>query len=224
MVQAVNGLKDYLLIWVPDGTGGEKRIRVPQIKTTPDIGGTPNQIDATTKESQIYTESIAGLMSLGALSIGIVPQPRKDGVATDAISIMNMLEPNESYRFEIGMPQLGWKFAGYGMFSLAINSNTNDDLKEGALNIIAQSLSKPIPLTAFEISYDTNGNAGVAPVDPMPYEAGDLATILPGTGITDGTDPFKEWNTKRDGTGTAYQAGQVTTMTASLRLFAQLGT
>jgi len=224
MVKAVNGLRDYVVVHVPNETTGiDEKVWIPQVKTIPDIGGTPNQIDATNKESRRYKEYIAGLMDNASIAIIAIPAPRRDGYETDLISIMNKLEENTSYTFEVGMPQLGWKFVGVGQFSLMMPSNTNDDLRETQINIIPSSMSKPIELTVFEVTYDLNGNAGVPPVDPMPYEAGDKATILDGAGITDGTLPFQAWNTVKLGTGTPYTPGQQATITGNLKLYAQVG-
>lgn len=223
MVKAVNGLKGYLAIWVPDGdTGNTIKRMIPQIRTIPDIGGTPAQILATTKESRVRNEYISGLMDQSTLTFVAVPAPRQaDG--SDVISIMNELKDGVQYQFEVGIPQMGYIWRGTGEASIILSGTTNDDLQELQINIIVGSLTPPVPVDIYEVSYDVNGNAGIPPVDPFPYQAGDNATILDGDGIRSGSDVFKSWNTEPDGSGSEYEPGDTMMVVGNITLYAQVG-
>ena len=77
----------------------------------------------------------------------------------------------------------------------------------------------------YTVTYHGNGNtAGAVPVDSSSlYEEGATVTVLTNTGSLVKTGyAFDGWNTKADGSGTAYAAGTTFTMgTANLTLYAQ---
>jgi len=71
----------------------------------------------------------------------------------------------------------------------------------------------------YYVTYDGNGATGNT-LDNTAYEANDTATVKASTFVRD-SYIFTGWNTKADGTGTAYAAGATVTMNGDVRLYAQ---
>jgi len=74
------------------------------------------------------------------------------------------------------------------------------------------------------MAYNGNGNTGgTAPSDgSTPYTSGDTVSVVGNTGsLTKTSAVFNGWNTKANGTGTAYSTGDSFTITAPVMLFAQ---
>ena len=73
------------------------------------------------------------------------------------------------------------------------------------------------------VTYNGNGNtSGSVPEDSNEYEDGDEVTVLGNTGsLAKDHYSFGGWNTKADGTGTGYVAGNTFTISASTTLYAQ---
>ena len=70
------------------------------------------------------------------------------------------------------------------------------------------------------ITYDLNGEAGDAPVDANnPHIAGDEVTVP--AGVDSANYTFTGWNTRADGSGTAYQPGDTLTLSEDTTLYAQ---
>ena len=74
------------------------------------------------------------------------------------------------------------------------------------------------PEETFTLLFNSNGGKGSMPA--IEGEKGDKVTIPTSTFTLDGYD-FVGWNTKSNGTGTAYTAGQSITLNANLTLYAQ---
>ena len=75
------------------------------------------------------------------------------------------------------------------------------------------------------VSYDANrATAGSVPAEATEYSQGDIVTVLDNTGsLSKSGRHFSGWNTKFDGSGVAYAAGQTFVMGASnVVLYAQL--
>lgn len=70
------------------------------------------------------------------------------------------------------------------------------------------------------VSYDANGGKGSV-LDNSEYASGDTVTIQPGTALSREGYMFHNWNTKADGTGTSYQAGDSFQITDDITLYAQ---
>jgi len=77
--------------------------------------------------------------------------------------------------------------------------------------------------TKYVVTYNGNGNgSGSVPVDSASYENGQTVTVLGNTGtLVKAGYSFSGWNTKADGSGTAYTEGLTFTMgTANVTLYA----
>ena len=82
-----------------------------------------------------------------------------------------------------------------------------------------------VPPSTYSVTYNGNGNtAGTAPSDSRSYKSGADVTVLAAdsTFVSDGKI-LSGWNTKADGLGTSYQAGDVFTITKNTTLYAQWG-
>lgn len=79
-------------------------------------------------------------------------------------------------------------------------------------------IDKPV-----QVTYNGNDNTGgTVPTDSTPYASGALVTVLGNTGSLVKTGyTFDGWNTKADGTGTAYAAGAQFTITADTTFYAK---
>lgn len=77
--------------------------------------------------------------------------------------------------------------------------------------------------TTYSVFYDGNGaTSGTAPTDANAYSSGDEVTVLGNTGSLEKSSfAFVGWNTKNDGTGTDYSAGDKFNITANTSLYAK---
>ena len=77
------------------------------------------------------------------------------------------------------------------------------------------------PDATYRVNYYGNGStSGFSPVDNNEYKAGDEAAVLgPGTLLKTGYE-FLNWNTKSDGTGESYSAGETITINGAVFLYA----
>jgi hypothetical protein len=74
----------------------------------------------------------------------------------------------------------------------------------------------------YSISYNANGaTAGAAPADTKKYAAGDSATALGKGSLACDFHGFSGWNTKADGSGTGYGAGDAVKVESDMTLYAQ---
>ena len=72
----------------------------------------------------------------------------------------------------------------------------------------------------FTLDYDANGGEGTMTDSASPYVNNSQATVLDNE-FTRSNYRFTGWNTKADGTGDSYKAGDVIKMTANMTLYAQ---
>ena len=82
----------------------------------------------------------------------------------------------------------------------------------------------PTPVSTYTVTYDGNGaTSGNVPTDDTEYDAdNNTVTVLGNTGnLAKEHYSFNGWNTKADGTGTGYVAGNTFTISANTTLFAQ---
>jgi uncharacterized repeat protein (TIGR02543 family) len=77
--------------------------------------------------------------------------------------------------------------------------------------------------TTYSVLYDGNGaTSGTAPTDANAYSSGDEVTVLGNTGgLAKTSFTFVGWNTKDDGTGSDYSAGDKFNITANTTLYAK---
>ena len=90
------------------------------------------------------------------------------------------------------------------------------------ITLMAVWEANPVVPTNYTVSYDGNGHTGgTVPVDLNLYTLDDPVIVLPkGDLYKDGFN-FKGWNTKADGSGTQYNAGDTFKITENTILYAQ---
>ena len=74
--------------------------------------------------------------------------------------------------------------------------------------------------TTFSVTYDGNGATSGSTSDDTEYESGDQVTVL-ASGFAREFYQFAEWNTKADGSGDAYDAGDTFSISKDTTLYAQ---
>ena len=87
---------------------------------------------------------------------------------------------------------------------------------------ITTNTTTPVAIT-YSVTYNGNENtSGTAPVDgSSPYNASSSVTILGNTGtLVQSGSAFDGWNTQSDGSGTAYQPGDIFIIIANTILYA----
>lgn len=88
---------------------------------------------------------------------------------------------------------------------------------QGNLNLYAQWT----PIETYTVSYMANGGAGEYDDTGIIYDTEYALKNPEEIGITRKNYEFTEWNTKADGTGEAYQSGDVVTVNGNRIFFAQ---
>lgn len=81
-----------------------------------------------------------------------------------------------------------------------------------------------VKASTYTVTYDSNGaDSGTVPTDNNTYDADNsTVTVLGNTGnLAKAHYTFADWNTKANGTGTAYAAGSTFTISANTTLYAQ---
>ena len=100
------------------------------------------------------------------------------------------------------------------------------DLTYADENIILYAIwgeKTPEPIEEYRVIYDGNTNdLGTAPVDTNnPYAKDSEVTVLSKGNLAKTNYTFKGWNTKSDGSGISYKAGDTFKITANTTLYAQ---
>ena len=113
----------------------------------------------------------------------------------------------------------GWNTQANGA-GVAYASGVTFVMGLASVTLYAQWSAKP----TFTVTYVGNGNtSGAVPSDPNNYLTGALVTVFNNTGsLARGGFTFVGWNTKADGSGTAYAGGVTFAMgSAGVALYAQ---
>ncbi|HVO21025.1 MAG TPA: InlB B-repeat-containing protein [Anaeromyxobacter sp.] len=146
---------------------------------------------------------------------GTVPTDPNTYAAGQTITVMG----NPGVLVKAGYSLKGWNTQADGSGPTYTPGQT---LAMGAANLTLFAQWTALP--TYTVTYDGNGsNGGTIPTDSGRYEQGQTVTVLGNTGDLVKTGcTFKEWNTRADGSGTAYAAGQTFVMgAADVSLYAQ---
>ena len=77
------------------------------------------------------------------------------------------------------------------------------------------------PDATYRVNYYHNGStSGYPPVDRNEYKSGDVAIVLGKESLVKTGYEFLNWNTKSDGTGVSYSAGDKITIYGAVFLYA----
>ena len=100
---------------------------------------------------------------------------------------------------------------------------TEQDAKEDANITVSVNLSSSssggIPVS-YNVTYNANGGSGTLIDTNSPYHSGVTVLVLENNFTNDGYT-FKNWNTKADGSGTSYSAGERFSINSNVTLYAQ---
>jgi uncharacterized protein (TIGR02145 family)/uncharacterized repeat protein (TIGR02543 family) len=114
------------------------------------------------------------------------------------------VKDNTGNMVKAGYTFIGWNTAADGSGAVYVSGAT---FPMGSANVTlyAQWTTKPI----FIVTYDGNGNTGgTVPADANKYETAAVVTVKDNTGLLiKSGSTFAGWNTKADGSGTAYSSG-----------------
>lgn len=115
---------------------------------------------------------------------------------------------------------VNWNTAADGT-GTSFNANDTFQITENTkLYAIWKDNSKPDPQKkTFTVTYDTNGGEGLV-VDDTKYNENATVIVKTADGISKTDNIFKQWNTKADGTGTAYSANDTFMITNNVTLYA----
>jgi uncharacterized protein (TIGR02145 family)/uncharacterized repeat protein (TIGR02543 family) len=130
-----------------------------------------------------------------------------------------IVKDNTGNMVKVGYTFIGWNTAADGS-GAAYASGATFPIGSGNVTLYAQWTTKPI----FTVTYDGNGNTGgTVPADANKYETAADVTVKENTGLLiKSGSTFAGWNTKADGSGTAYSAGVTFPMgIANITLYAQ---
>lgn len=112
----------------------------------------------------------------------------------------------------------GFDFVEWNTSPLGIGTSYNENGKITIMdNVILYAIWRTEPTPgAYKVTYNGNGSTGGAtPKDYTDYIGGESVTVKDKETLTKTGCTFKEWNTKPNGKGTGYNAGDVFTMPES---------
>lgn len=197
MTEAVSAQGEMLFVEKTEGVWTQ----INELKGTPEIGGTAGKIDATTLASEMkeYIKDIPDQPDL-EFTFNIMPV----GSAGSNLDVLTALSRNGTYRWKWVAPQIGKQVIWTGGFFYRFGAGAVSSVKDLILTIIPRTAPVESDIGAkYAVTYDANGGTGTMD-DPAEYDNGDEVTIKECTFIPPEGKTFTSWNTKADGTGTAY--------------------
>ena len=180
----------------PSNTSGTLTITL-KIKGTPDAPTAPTKSDAT--KNSVTLTAVDGC------------EYSKDGETWQESPTFTGLTPGTEYSF-------------YQRKKADDDNNASPASTAAKISTLPDTYALTITLVItekFSVTYDANGADGTAPTDSSQYEANDSVTVKAAGDLSKTGYSFGGWNTKADGTGTAYAANGTFAITADTTLYAQ---
>ncbi|RJE87689.1 hypothetical protein D3P07_15385 [Paenibacillus sp. 1011MAR3C5] len=148
------------------------------------------------------------------ITSGVAPTDSQGYTAGASVTVLgsgNMVKKGNTFT--------GWNTKADGTGTAYAAGST---LTIGTSNVTLYAIWTLLPEAKYYITYQGNGiTSGVAPTDSQGYTAGASATVLGSGNMVKKGNTFTGWNTKADGTGTAYAAGSTLTIgTSNVTLYA----
>lgn len=217
-----------------DGNGGTvttttlKRFWFAEVKSTPEIGESPNTIDVTHLGSDVH-EYILDIpdQASSTLTFTMNAQPytaestASDGDQVSNLGLIQLLNKTATYEFTILYPQNRIGFKQTAQWTWSMGAGAVGSPMDLILTLIPRGTPVPIYLTStkYAVSYSANGGTG-SMTDATEYSGGDSVTVKASTLTAPTGSVFASWNTRADGTGVSYDAGDTFAIYEDTTLYA----
>lgn len=205
-----------------------KRYWFQEVKSTPEIGESPNTIDVTHLGSDVH-EYIMDIpdQASSTLVFTMNAQPydevttSTDGDKASNLGLVQMMSKTAVYDFIILYPQDKIGFKQKAQWTWSMGAGSVSTAMELTLTLIPRGTPIPIYLDdkTYEVSYDANGGTGTM-TDSTDYSGGAEVTVMASTLTAPTGSSFASWNTKADGTGVSYDAGDTFNIFEDTTLYA----
>lgn len=178
--------------------------KIPELKSTPEIGESAEKIDATHLESEVK-EYVKDIPDQSELTFVFNAMPAN--VEGSNLALLMGLNQNGTYEFKQVLPRLDVQVMWNAEFAYRIGAGEVSAVKEISLTLIPKSAPIITDISAtYTVTYNANGGTGTAPTDSTSYESGATVTTKANTFTMDGKK-FVYWNTRADNGGVAYDEG-----------------
>lgn len=215
MTQAVSSQGDQLLVLV-----NTEWKQIHELKSVPEIGDSPNKIDATSLESEVK-EYINGLADQQDMDFVFNAMPV--GSENSNVDLLMSLSRTTIYDFCWKSPRLGIQMVWKAEFTYKYGAGEVDSVRELTVSLIPHSKPVESAITAtYSLTYNTNGGSGTAPTSKSGIKNGEIVTVSAKGSMTgpSGKTTFGGWNTASDGSGYGYDEGDAIVMYRDVTLYA----
>lgn len=178
--------------------------KIPELKSTPEIGESAEKIDATHLESEVK-EYVKDIPDQSELTFTFNAMPAN--VEGSNLALLMGMSRNGTYEFKQVLPRLDVQVIWNAEFSYRIGAGEVSAVKEISLTLIPKSAPIITDISAtYTVTYSANGGTGTAPTDSTTYDSGATVTTKNNTFTLEGKK-FVYWNTKPDNSGVSYDEG-----------------
>lgn len=221
MTVAVSSQGDKLFVNTNNtGSGNPVWVQLHEMKSIPELGDTPNRIDATSLESE-SKEYIGGLPDLGDIEFRFNFMP--SGSANSNYDVLYGLSRNQSYQFKWVSPRLGIQMMWMADFCYRVGTGDVDAVRELILSLIPRTKPVESPVSGtFTVTYNItqNGGTGSAPTDATQYRNAQTVQIKAFSGSAPSGKTFVNWNTRADNGGVSYDPNDTFSIYENTTLYA----
>ncbi len=215
MTEAVSSAKIYLAVML-DGTWK----KFHEVKSSPEVGESADKIDATNFDSEIkeYIKDIPDQASDLEFTMNAMPT----GATDSNYDLIKSMSRDATYDFKYGIPQLGIYFIIKGQWTWRLGAGEVSSVQDIILTIIPKSRPNDATISGtFSVTYDANTGTGTVSDSSSPYSNGAEVTVMDSKGLTaPASKRFLCWNTKADGMGATYDAGDTFRIYSDVKLYA----
>lgn len=190
--------------------------QIHELKSVPELGETPNRIDATSLESEVR-EYIGGLADQGDFEFTFNAMPVN--APNSNIALMMGLNRKQTYDFIWRSPRLGVQMLWTAEFNYRFGAGEVDSVRDFIIALVPHS--KPVESLiskTYTIKFNSNGGSG---------SMSDIANIpngtekdIPNCTFTNTGKTFVFWNTREDRSGESYDANDKITVYSDVTLYA----
>jgi hypothetical protein len=175
------------------------------------------------------TYSSGSKITLQGSKIATITFTIGDGVTITSFKVNGTSNSKVIYALDgsavsFGTAKTGLSKSGSMSFVLTCNDGTNNSNRNSTITSIQLTYTTGSGGgSTYSVTYYGNGNtSGEVPTDENEYSSDDEVTVLGNTGSLAKTYfDFDGWNTASNGSGTSYDAGDIFSITADTKLYAQ---